>query len=124
MSDQSLKKDAGKPRLDLIDPDAIEGLARVLGFGAEKYAPDGWRRGMQWSRVIAALLRHTFAIMRGEDIDSESGLPHVDHLGCCWMFLSNYQKHGIGKDDRRVVPASAPTVELTKPHAIGPGLDG
>src|SRR5690242_16976311 len=61
-----VKHDTGKVALDLIDPLAIEGLAAVLGFGAQKYAAHNWRGGFKYSRLIAALLRHTFAILRGE----------------------------------------------------------
>ena len=87
-----LKKDGGKPRMDLIDPIAIRGLASVLTFGASKYSAHGWREGIPNSRLVAALLRHTLAIMDGELIDPESGLPHIDHVGCNWMFLSNQMK--------------------------------
>jgi hypothetical protein len=89
---EALKYDNSKPRMDLVDPLAMEGLAQVLSFGANKYAANNWRNGLAYSRVMAALLRHASAIQRGEDIDPESGLPHIDHLGCCWMFLSNYSK--------------------------------
>lgn len=82
------KHDQDKVRLDLIDAEAIEGLARVLTFGAKKYEAHNWRQGISNSRLVAALLRHLFSIMRGEYVDPESGLPHIDHVGCCWMFLS------------------------------------
>lgn len=88
----ALKNDSNKLPLDLLDPVALEGIAAVLQFGAKKYAPHNWRKGFTWSRLIAAMLRHTFAIMNGELIDKESGLPHIDHVGCCWMFLSNHMK--------------------------------
>lgn len=94
-----LKYDDGKVPMDLLDPLALEGLAKVLQFGAEKYASHNWRGGLSYSRLIAAALRHIFAILRGERIDSESGLPHVDHLGCCWMFLSNMMKTRKDMDD-------------------------
>jgi len=87
-----VKHDAGKPPLDLLDPLALEGIAAVLAFGAKKYAAHNWRGGISYSRLIAALMRHLFAIIRGELNDPESGLPHIDHLGCCWMFLSNQMK--------------------------------
>jgi hypothetical protein len=45
-------------------------------------------------------LRHVFAFARGEDIDPDSGLPHLDHAACCILFLSSYQKTGTGNDDR------------------------
>lgn len=87
------KYDQDKPRMDLLDAEALEGLAAVLTFGAKKYAAHNWRGGISYSRLLAALLRHTFAIMRGEYVDPESGLPHIDHVGCCWMFLSNHMKN-------------------------------
>lgn len=93
MSKEGIKHDQDKPMLNLIDPQAIEGLAAVLTFGAKKYAADNWRGGIHNSRLIASLLRHLFAIMRGEYIDPESGLPHIDHVGCNWMFLSNNLKN-------------------------------
>jgi len=88
-----LKYDQEKPRMDLLDADALEGLAAVLAFGAKKYAAHNWRGGISYSRLLGALLRHSFAILRGEYTDSESGLPHVDHIGCCWMFLSWHMKN-------------------------------
>ena len=94
------KYDSGKLRVDLLDPLALEGIAKVLGFGAVKYAAHNWRGGISYSRLIGAALRHLFAIIRGEDTDPESGLPHVDHLGCCWMFLSNMMKTRPDLDDR------------------------
>lgn len=95
-----LKYDQEKPRVDLLDPLALEGLARVLTFGAKKYAAHNWRGGISFCRLLGAALRHIFAILRGEDVDAESGLPHVDHLGCCWMFLSNMMKTRPDLDDR------------------------
>jgi hypothetical protein len=97
---EAVKFDASKPRLDLVDFEALEGLAKVLTFGAQKYAANNWRNGFEYSRVIAALMRHLSAIQKGEDTDPESGLPHIDHLGCCWMFLSNLMKTRPELDDR------------------------
>lgn len=93
------KFDQDKLRMDLIDAKAMEGLASVLTFGAKKYAAHNWRNGIHYSRIMAALLRHVSAIQRGEYIDPESGLPHIDHVGCCWMFLSNFMKTRPDLDD-------------------------
>jgi Domain of unknown function (DUF5664) len=92
--------DEGKPRVDLLDPEALLGISRVLSFGATKYAAHNWRGGIRYSRIIGSILRHLFAIMGGEDIDKESGLPHVDHCGCDIMFLSYYMKKRSDLDDR------------------------
>jgi len=97
---QAQKFDEEKVPLELVDPYAVEGLAKVLGFGAKKYATNNWRGGLQYTRLIGAIKRHLAAIEKGEDIDTESGLPHVDHLGCEWMFLSYFMKHRIDLDDR------------------------
>lgn len=97
---QGVKHDQGKARYDLLPPEALAGLAEILGYGAAKYAPHNWRKGMNWSRVFAAAQRHVWAYWTGEDTDPESGLPHIDHALCCLAFLSAYQKAGLGTDDR------------------------
>ena len=93
------KYDSGKPRMDLLDTYAIEQLAKVLTFGAEKYAAHNWRQGLPKSRLIAAGLRHIFAYLRGEDTDPESGLSHIAHAMCCCMFLLGLE-HRVELDDR------------------------
>lgn len=98
--EKAIKYDGSKPRVDLLDPLALEGLAKVLTFGANKYSANNWRGGLSYSRIIAALFRHLLEIMKGNDIDEESGLPHIDHLGACWMFLSFYMKKRPELDDR------------------------
>lgn len=102
------KNDGGKPLLSLVSMPAVFGLADVLTFGAKKYAADNWRAGFEWRRVINSLLRHSFEFSHGRDIDAESGLPIIDHVGCCWMFLSEHQKLGLGKDDRYHTPPRQP----------------
>lgn len=100
-----LKFDKGKLRLDLLDAESIEELARVLGFGAEKYAENNWRKGIKMTRLLAASFRHLFAIMRGEDIDEETGLQHAAHLMCCAMFMIWTLRHRKDMDDRWRNPA-------------------
>ncbi len=96
----AIKADSNKPRVDLIDAEWLEGIGYVLKFGADKYADHNWRRGFKFSRLIAACFRHLLAIMRGEDVDPESGLPHVHHLSCSVMFLAWHLKHKPELDDR------------------------
>jgi hypothetical protein len=97
---EGLKHDAEKPRTDLLDAEFLLGVADVLKFGAKKYAEHNWRGGIAYSRLLGAILRHTLALLRGEDLDSESGLPHVHHLGCSVMFLSWMMTHRKDLDDR------------------------
>ena len=94
------KFDNGKPSMSLIDPYALKELAKVLDYGKGKYAAWNWRKGIQWSRVLDAALRHLTAFNDGEDLDQESGLPHLAHAMCNCMFLLRYtQEHGE-LDDR------------------------
>lgn len=98
-----LKHDANyneKPPMALLDPEFLEGVAKVLGFGANKYAANNWRNGIATSRLISAAYRHLGAINKGEDVDPESGLPHSYHLGCCVMFLSSMLQTRPDLDDR------------------------
>lgn len=97
---KGVKYDTEKPPMALLDPLFLEGVASVLGFGANKYAAHNWRNGIQYSRLISAAYRHLGAINKGEDIDPESKLPHAYHLGCCVMFLSNMMQTRPDMDDR------------------------
>jgi hypothetical protein len=97
---QGAKFDADKPAAGLLSGVAVLGVATVLAFGANKYAAHNWRKGIAWSRILAALLRHTFAFLDGEDLDPESGLPHVDHIACCAMFLQEHYRDFKKFDDR------------------------
>jgi hypothetical protein len=81
--------------------DAVDEMLRVLGFGARKYAPDNWRRGIAYRRVLAAIYRHWSAIMRGEDRDPETGLLHAAHIMCEAAFLTEYQLDGRAELDDR-----------------------
>lgn len=99
-NEKALKYDAQKARTDLLSTLAMEEIAKVLAYGAKKYAADNWRLGMSWRRLLGAAIRHIFAFLRGEDYDSETGLSHLAHAGCCIMFLLEYQCTGNGTDDR------------------------
>jgi hypothetical protein len=94
-----VKFDQDKPRMELLDSYAIEQLAKVLSFGAKKYAAHNWRKGLSKSRLIGAALRHLFAYLGGQDTDPETGLSHVAHAMCCCMFLLGLE-HRPELDDR------------------------
>lgn len=101
---QGIKEDGGKPRYDLIDPEAMDALAQVLTFGANKYAAHNWRKGLSYTRLVAAALRHLFAFLRGQTMDPESGLPHVAHAMCNCMFLIWMTNNRKDLDDRFSAP--------------------
>lgn len=109
MEVEGVKFDAGKLRMDLLPPDAMEALARILTDGAAKYGDRNWEKGMKWSRPHAALLRHLLAWWGGQDADPESGHSHLWHVLTNAAFLVSYEMRGIGEDDR---PGTGPKVRL------------
>lgn len=113
---EGLRYNQGKPRYDLVQADAHEGMVKVLTFGATKYADRNWENGMAWSKVIASMKRHIAAIEKGEDFDPESGLLHADHIQCNAHFLSAYYRIAPQYDDR--------PHKFLKPRKIGLDIDG
>lgn len=97
---EGVKHDQDKPRMELISPTAIFELAKVLNFGAKKYAARNWEKGFAWTRAIAAILRHTWAYLGGETHDPETGLSHMAHVMCEAMFLVEFEKTHPELDDR------------------------
>lgn len=74
-----MKFDSAKLRYELIPHSALEGLAKVLTYGARKYKPENWRKG-EINRYVGAAYRHFEAWRAGEKNDPESGLSHLEHL--------------------------------------------
>ena len=84
---EGIKYDGEKPRMHLLPPKAIIEVAKVLTFGANKYDEENWKKleNLQ-SRYTSGALRHIFAHMDGEDLDSESNVSHLAHAICCLLF--------------------------------------
>ena len=82
--------DPKKPPLTLVSKTFIWMVARILGFGAKKYARGNWMRGMMFSEVLDGILRHLTAWNDGEDNDPESGMSHLAHAACGLMFLLEF----------------------------------
>ena len=99
---QGKKADTGKPAMDLIDPWFVEDVAAVLTSGAMKYDKNQWQGGMAIGKALAAALRHTYAVLKGEYIDPESGNSHLAHATCELMFVHFFIRKGMTNvpDDR------------------------
>ena len=86
------KDDQEKNRLDLVQPEFIEGVGEVLTFGAAKYEPDSWQKVEDAeNRYYAAAMRHLMAYRKGEAVDEESGLSHLKHAATNLMFLLHFE---------------------------------
>lgn len=98
--EEALHFDTGKLDMTLIDPGFMRSMAEALGYGANKYGVDNWRKGSSYRRYMASTLRHIQAFLEREDLDDESGCEHLAHAACNIMFVMAWQHAGIGKDDR------------------------
>jgi len=92
--EQAVKQDDKKPTPELLPFAALVEVSEVLAYGARKYAPGNWRKGLLWSRLLGAALRHLFAWGAGEAKDPETGRNHLAHAACCILFLLEYEQVG------------------------------
>jgi hypothetical protein len=87
-TETGVKLDEDKIRMDLVPPELMEEVGKVLTFGAKKYTPNGWKTVPNGNeRYMAALLRHLMAHQKGEVNDPESGLSHLSHAATNIAFL-------------------------------------
>jgi hypothetical protein len=88
--ESALRFNTGKPELSYIldSMPALKDMVGVMEFGANKYSRDNWKNGFPREKLLDSMLRHVDAFYSGEDIDSESGKPHVGHILCNAMFLA------------------------------------
>jgi hypothetical protein len=94
------KHDNGKPDLSLLPFKALEDVARVMMFGANKYGRGNYKQGLQVTRLLAAAIRHIGAFAEREDKDPESGLPHVAHAVTNLLFIMYMLENKPAMDDR------------------------
>lgn len=109
------KDDADKDRMELIPPELLFAVSKVLTFGARKYADRNWEKGMRWGRVFGALMRHLWAWWGGKgpttksfllgELDAETSFSHLWHAACCLTFLIAYEERSVGVDDRATDPS-------------------
>lgn len=88
--------------LQAFEEDWTTDCARVFDYGRRKYAEWNWAKGMAWSIPLACAVRHLLAILRGEENDPESGLPHRGHVACNLVMLAQYEQTYREGDDRPI----------------------
>lgn len=112
--------------MHLLDPQAVELIAEVFGYGQGKYGAWNWKGGISYSRLFSAILRHLWAFWRGEDLDPETGKPHLAHAGCGIIMLLWHSMNRKDLDDRyrpSELPSTVLKVDSTsddKHNAAGP----
>lgn len=69
--------------------------------GATKYGPWNWRsEKVNETIYVDAAIRHLMQWVSGEDIDPDSGLPHISKAVAGLLILRDAQVHGCSIDDR------------------------
>jgi hypothetical protein len=101
-STEGRKHDAGKPRTDLLPPDALLETARVMGEGAARYGDRDWEKGTRTlCEHYAALQRHLLAWHSGEDADPLTGRLHMAYVAArAQMILALVMRGAAHLDDR------------------------
>jgi hypothetical protein len=102
----------GKAPLDYLESAVCDpSEARVMFSGAQKYGRRNFRDStIKATTYVGALRRHVNAFASGEDIDPDSGEPHLAHIRACCAVLMSAQDAGTYDDDRGVavtLPARA-----------------
>lgn len=121
VSTRGTKHDEQKLRFDLLPPDAEEILAAIFTMGAGKYGDRNWEEGIEYGRLYAAARRHLSQFWKGEDLDEESGLPHVAHAA--WNCLALLQFHLCGYthlDDRSKMNGRMKELRFVEKGTISP----
>lgn len=121
---EGIKHDQDKLPWELLPWDAVREVVRVLQFGKQKYSARNWERGIAYSRLYAAAVRHLSSWFQdGEDKDPETGISHLAHASCCVLFMLAFHVRGNKDvDDRPTQPAEKKPAR----RYIAPGelLDG
>lgn len=94
--DKAMRFNDGKLNWSLVHFDSLKPLVKVLMFGAKKYAPDNWKKGLNRTEILESMFRHLTALMDGETHDPESGELHIGHIYCnamFWTFFYNKENN-------------------------------
>ncbi len=93
-----------------VPPSAILYTSLAMNNGGQKYGFYNWRgKKVVFSVYYSAALRHMFALLDGQELDAESGLPHLAHASACLAILIDAKETGNLIDDRPT-PGAAPKV--------------
>ena len=117
MNDQTIKADAGKPKVSLVPTQIIYAIAKVREYGNNKYpegGPDNWKN-VEIERYRDAAYRHLLEYIKDpHGYDKESGLPHLYHLACNVAFLCELETFNIKiRKTAEIKRNSAPPSDLS-----------
>lgn len=85
-NEKALRYNQGKLKWSLIHYKSLEPMIRVLEYGAKKYEPWNWQKGLNKKEILESMMRHLIALMDGQEVDPESQQLHAAHVMCNSMF--------------------------------------
>ncbi len=94
------QKGTKQARFDLIPAGPLWELAELYGAGAKKYSDHNWRKGYEWSKSFAALMRHAWLFWNGQNNDVETGRHHMASVVFHAFALIEYGRTHPEFDDR------------------------
>jgi hypothetical protein len=90
-----------KPGVSTFPMTALFEGAAATDHGAGKYGPYNWRDDpIEAKEYLNAAMRHVAAWWEGQDLDPESGLPHLAHAIAGLAILRDAQIQGTCIDNR------------------------
>lgn len=111
-----------KPPFHLIPSSPLLYLAMVMKLGATKYGAYNWRdKAVRLTVYLSAAERHLRAILDGEAIDPESGMPHAAHVMACMAIILDAGDLGCLVDDR---PPPGKFAEILDRLLVAPAASG
>jgi hypothetical protein len=100
-SSGGFKFDGTKPDMSLIPSAALFEEAAVWTFGKAKYEAYNWHKGITYSRILAAIERHSALLKAGIDLDYETKKHHAAAIRCgCAMLIQFALEGRVELDDR------------------------
>lgn len=93
--------------------------AMALMEGMLKYGRSNWRAvGIRASIYNDAIIRHLNAWFEGEDIDPDSGLPHMAHVLACAAIIVDAIAADRFRDDRMYRGGYRPLIDNLTPEVV------
>lgn len=92
-SEKGLRYNQGKRKWSLVHFQSLEPMIEVLEFGATKYAPKNWMKGLNREEVLESTQRHLAKLLDGEENDEETSINHAAHIMCNCMFYLYLNKN-------------------------------
>ncbi|AAN12816.1 endolysin; inhibits RNA polymerase [Mycobacterium phage Omega] len=91
----------GKVPFSTVPSEVIAELGLVMLEGSRKYGRHNYRSaGVRASVYFDAAMRHLTRWWEGEDLDPDSGMPHLIHAMACCAVVRDSEFRGNWTDDR------------------------